>query len=111
MPTYVRICFIAARCVAAAFALYATQRHPYSFYILTRWVVFLSCCWGVFLLRNRLLHSFAPVYVAVGLVFNPIVPFHFTRNTWHNLDIAAAGALLVSIAFDRSSEAARQGTR
>lgn len=77
------------------------QRHPYSYYILTRWVVFLSCCWGILLLRDRLLPSFAPLYAIVGVVFNPLFPFHFTRGTWHNIDIAAAAVLLISLAFDR----------
>lgn len=95
-----RYAFLVARCVAAGFALYATARHPYSYYILTRWIVFLTCCWGLFLLRRRLWPSFALVYAVVGLVFNPLFSLHFARNTWHNLDIAAAALLLVSLAFD-----------
>jgi hypothetical protein len=101
MQLFFRFAFAIARCLAAGFALYATARHPYSFYILTRWVVFLTCCWGLLLLRHRLWPSCAPIYALVALVFNPIAPFHFARSTWHNLDIAAAAALLVSLAFDR----------
>jgi hypothetical protein len=96
-----RVGFIIARCVAAGFAFWATARHPYDFYILTRWVVFVTCCWGVFLCRHRLWPSIAPVYAVIGLVFNPLAPFHFARNTWHDLDIIAAVVLLVSLAFNR----------
>lgn len=95
-----RTAFIVARCTAAGFALYATARHPYSYYILTRWIVFLTCCWGIFFLRHRLWPSFALMYAVVGLVFNPVFPLHFARNTWHNLDIAAAVVLLVSLVVD-----------
>jgi hypothetical protein len=97
-----RFGFMVARFVAAGFALWATARHPYSFYILTRWVVFVTCCWGVYRLRLRLWPSFAPAYAVVGLILNPIAPFHFSRGTWHNLDVAAAVILLASIPFDRA---------
>lgn len=95
--------FFIARCVAAGFALYATAKHPYNFYVLTRWVVFLTCCCGLWLNRSRLWPSFAPAYAAVGLIFNPILPFHFTRPTWHTLDIAAGAVLLASLLFDHAS--------
>lgn len=97
---YTRPAFILARCVAAGFAFYATAKHPYSFYTLTRWIVFVTCCWGVILTLRRLWPSAAPVYLLVGFTFNPLLPFHFTRGTWHNLDIAAGALLLVTLAFD-----------
>jgi len=50
-------------------------------------------------LRNRLWPSFAPVYAVVGLVLNPLFPFRFARETWHNLDVAAGVLLLASLAF------------
>ena len=100
------VAFAFARVIAAGFALYATARHPYSFYVLTRWVVFVTCCWGIYLLHRRLWPSFAPAYAVVGLVLNPIAPFYFSRGTWHNLDIAAAVILLVSLAFSRPPDEA-----
>ena len=100
---YTRAAFVIARCVAAGFALYATAKHPYNFYVLTRWVVFLTCCCGLWLNRSRLWPSFAPAYAVVGLVFNPVLPFHFTRSTWHTLDIAAGAILLASLLLDQAS--------
>ena len=101
--------FILARCVAAGLAFYATAKHPYNFYVLTRWIVFLTCCWGLWELRERIWPSFAPVYVAVGLIFNPILPFHFHRTTWHTLDIAAGALLLLSVGFTLMSKPSREG--
>ena len=100
---YARAAFVIARCVAAGLALYATAKHPYNFYVLTRWVVFLTCCYGVWLYRSRLWSSFAPAYAVVGLVLNPLLPFHFARSTWHTLDIAAGVVLLASLLFDQAS--------
>jgi len=99
--SYARLGFIIARCFAAGFAFWATAKHPYSFYDLTRWVVFVTSCWGVFLCRRRLWPSAGLAYAVIGLVLNPLFPFRFARNTWHNLDIATGVILLISLAFSR----------
>lgn len=103
-----RIAFIVVRCIAAAFAFYAIGRHPYDVYILTRWVVFLTCCWGLWLSRGRIWPSFAPIYVAVGLVFNPFLPLHFSRSIWHTLDIGAGILLLITLAFSATKNDSRR---
>ena len=99
MSPRVRITFIFVRCLAAALAFYATGKHPYNFYNFTRWAVFLACCWGIWLCRGRIWSSFVPAYIAVGLVFNPLLPFHFQRSTWHALDIAVGIIFVLSLAF------------
>ena len=94
--------FFIARCLAGAIALYAIASHPYNAYIFTRWTVFLVCCWGVWLCRNRMWRSFAPAYLGVGVLFNPLLPFHFQRSTWQLLDAAAALVPLASLPLHRS---------
>jgi FtsH-binding integral membrane protein len=110
MAPSLRVGFIVLRCLAAALAFYATAKHPYSFYILTRWVVFFTCCWGLYLGSSRFWPSFAPAYIAVGLTFNPILPFHFQRSIWHNLDIAGGAILLFSLAFTPTSRDSNHNT-
>ena len=95
--------FFIGRCLAAGIALYAIAKHPYNFYVLTRWTVFLVCCWGVWLSRSHMWPSFAPAYVVVGVVFNPLFPFHFQRPTWQVLDATAGIVLLASFALHRST--------
>lgn len=99
MSPRVRIAFILVRCLAAVLTFYATGKHPHNFYILTRWTVFLACCWGLWLCRGRIWPSFAPAYFAIGLIFNPLLPFYFQRSTWRTLDIAVGLILVVSLAF------------
>ena len=99
-PTFASPAFIIARCIAAGFAFYATARHPYIFYLLTRWVVFFTCCWGVVFCSRRFWTSAAPAYILGGIIFNPLLPFHFTRGAWHILDIAAGALLLLTLLFD-----------
>lgn len=95
--------FFAARCAVAVVALYAIAKHPYNYYVLTRWAVFLVCCWGLWQSRTRLWASFAPAYFGLALLFNPILPFHFQRATWQVFDALAGVVLLVSLAIDRPS--------
>src|SRR5258706_9045232 len=101
MPTPLRIAFIIACCFAAGLAFYATEKHPYNFYIFTRWVVFLTCCWGLCFYRDLFWRWLVFAYIAIGVIFNPILPFRFQRSTWHNLDIAAGIILLALLAFYR----------
>jgi len=94
-----RLGFLLARCLAAGLAFWAVARHPYDFYVLTRWVVCMTCLWGLVLCRRRPWPSPAPAYALVAVVFNPLLPFHFARSTWHTLDIAAGIVLLATLAF------------
>ncbi|MSU62642.1 MAG: hypothetical protein EXS31_09625 [Pedosphaera sp.] len=99
MPPRGSIACILLRCLAAAIAFFAVGNHPYNYYVLTRWVLFLTCCWGAWNCRNRIWRSFAPAYIVIGLIFNPILPFHFHRSTWQMLDIAAGTVLVLSLVF------------
>lgn len=97
MSLPLRTAFVLLHCLAAGLAFYAVPKHPYNYYIIARWTIFLTCCWGisVSLLRRNLVPSV--LYVAVGLFFNPVLPFHFPRTTWQTLDIAAGVILIFSI--------------
>jgi uncharacterized membrane protein YoaT (DUF817 family) len=101
LSDYSRYAFIVARCAAVGFALFATQKHSTGFYLLTRWIICATCLWGVLLVRIREWPPLGVVYTVIALLFNPFFPFHFTRGTWHNLDVIAAGILLGSIAVNR----------
>ena len=100
MSPNARIAFIAVRCIAAALVFYAIGNHPYNVYTFTRWVVFLTCCWGLWQGYRRMWLSFAPVYGVVGILFNPLVPFHFQRSTWRVLDVAVGVSLVLSLVLE-----------
>ncbi len=104
-----RLWLVVLSCVAAGFAFSATGHHPYGFYTLTRWVVFLTACLGVFLFWSRFWKSPGPAYVVVGIIFNPLLPFHFQRATWHDLDIAAGAVFLLSLAFTQQIQPSSKG--
>ena len=36
--------------------------------------------------------------MALAILFNPIAPIHFSRETWQTLDIAAAVVMVLAVA-------------
>jgi hypothetical protein len=82
---------------AAGFAFLAIADIPYGYYQLLRWV---TC--GVAIASAIQLHRFALtgwVWALSGLaiLFNPLIPFHFDRETWRIFDGAAGCLFLVVI--------------
>ena len=64
---------------------------PYGYYTLLRIVV----CLCAFLIAHGSYSKergsiWAPVFVGVGLLFNPIIPVHLSRSIWATIDIACA---------------------
>lgn len=89
--------FFITRCIANAIAFWAVNKHPYNFYVLARWPDFLVCCLGFWRSRHRMWPSFAPPYTVVGMLFNPLIPFHFQRATWQVIDVTPNVILLASL--------------
>src|SRR5207249_1921446 len=83
--------------VTMALLLWALERHPIGYYDVLRWVTCASCAWLVFqsyrLKRLGVMWGFA----FVGIVFNPLVSFRFSRETWQVLNVGAAGAIVVLV--------------
>lgn len=81
--------------VAALFCFAAAVGgQPYSFYTLTRWVVFLTSCFGIYCTLELMPKGLKVGFVVIGVLFNPLVPFHLKRDTWQIVDILAGLALM-----------------
>lgn len=75
--------------IAAAALLLALAPWPYAYYQLLRVAIFAAGIFGAV----TLWHKEQPVAVALlicGLVFNPLIPMHLTREIWSVLNIVAA---------------------
>jgi len=97
-------CFIAASLGATLVAILAAAGHqPYSFYTLTRWAVFLASCWGIYFALEKMPKPAALGYLIAAILFNPLIPFHFKRDIWQLIDIAAA-VMLAAFPFIFSSK-------
>lgn len=84
-----------AVCVGVAvMSAWATGYHPYSFYMLLRWF---NCIMAGYL-AWRLFYServpLALLFGIVAIIFNPIAPIRFQRDTWATLDLVGAAFFL-----------------
>jgi uncharacterized membrane protein YccC len=87
--------FIGVCLVAAIFSfLAAAGSQPYTFYTLTRWVVFLVSCFGFYFTLEFKPNGLKMGFVVIGVLFNPLIPLHFKRDTWQIVDILAGVALV-----------------
>ena len=59
---------------------------PYDFYILLRWVIFISSiivAWGF---HKSKFTAWAFVFGSVAFLFNPIIPIHLSKSIWVLID-------------------------
>jgi hypothetical protein len=91
------------------FAAFGTW--PYNFYVLTRIIVCLASAWIAFQLHasRRFLWEFALIVVA--LIFNPVAPFHFRKETWELLNILGALTLAPAVFLSVGSKPASASRR
>jgi len=63
---------------------------PYDFYILLRWLVFISSifvAWGFY---KSKLTGWTFVFGSVAFLFNPIIPIHLAKSSWVLIDFVSA---------------------
>lgn len=76
--------------VAAAFLLGALGGWPYAYYQLLRWIVCGVGACSAYLAYTQQRKGWTGVFVAIAILFNPIMPFYMERDTWQMLDVIAA---------------------
>lgn len=70
---------------------------PYNFYILTRIAVCVTSAWMAFQLHANRRFLWECGLIIVALLFNPIAPFHFSKETWALFNVLAALTLAPGI--------------
>jgi len=89
--------FTIARIASSVMLFWALARHPYSYYILLRWVVCGTAGFGVLLAVDSERRGWAWTFGVIALLFNPIIPVHLSREIWAPVDLVAGAILLVSL--------------
>lgn len=80
-------------------SLAALGSWPYNFYILMRIVVCISFSWFAVILHRDRLHIWEIGFAGWALLFNPIAPFHFPRDTWQLFNLLALFTLVPFTCF------------
>ncbi len=92
---------------ATALLLVALGTHPYGYYTFLRWAVCLSAgivAWVAWQSRVRLA---AWAFLAVGVLFNPVIPIYMARSEWQPIDAVCAGLFALSLLICREESSAR----
>jgi len=82
--------------IPIAFLFLALAPMPYGYYSLLRVVVAVAtglCAFGEFAKREHV-SGWVVALAGIALLFNPVVPVRFPRETWAFLDVGAAIVLL-----------------
>jgi len=103
-----RVASVVVVLAAAGVLIGAAGRHPYSYYTMLRW---LACSAAVVLAWRGAVQGvkWAYAFVPFAILFNPIAPIHFSRNTWQTLDIAAAVVMVTAVALMEKASLRRKG--
>jgi hypothetical protein len=83
-----------------AFLFACIGRHPYFYYQLLRWSVFMGMI-ATIIIDYRLKNYFWIIpAIVIGVLFNPLSSFRFPRYTWQKIDRDTAIVLLIWIAVE-----------
>lgn len=83
--------------VAIIILLVAIGDHQYSYYQLVRWVTTISAGYLAYEYYSSQKTGWMWIFIAVAILFNPIVPFYLEKNTWHIFDFIGAVLFFVTI--------------
>ena len=83
--------------IAILFLLGALAYNPYSYYQFLRWAILGVCGYSAYLAYNSGRKIWMVIFGAIALLFNPIIPFYFSRSAWQSIDIIVAIIFLISI--------------
>lgn len=87
--------------LAALILLFALGNHPYSYFQILRWVVCAMASYNCYILYNGKGHKVWPwIFGIVAVLFNPIIPFYFSKSTWQLLDLIGGIIFVIWISLN-----------
>jgi len=75
----------------------ALGNNPYSYYQLLRWAILIIAGYVSYTNYKKQKINWAWTFGIMAILFNPIVPFYLSKNTWQLIDLASGILFLVSI--------------
>ena len=77
--------------------------HPYSYYQVLRWVVAIVGAYSAYEYNQARRIGLMWLFIAVTILFNPIFPIYFSKDTWQILDVVGAIVFFVSLFFKKKN--------
>jgi predicted neutral ceramidase superfamily lipid hydrolase len=88
---------IILRIISAALLFGALAKNPYDYYTLLRLATCATSAYCAFLAKQLKSQIWLVVFSILAVLFNPVLPLRFSRDSWTLIDIATALFFLVSI--------------
>lgn len=83
--------------LAILFLLGALADNPYGYYQFLRWIILGVGGYSAYLSYNSGRKIWTGIFCVIALLFNPIIPFYLSRDTWQSIDVIVAIIFFVSI--------------
>jgi uncharacterized protein DUF6804 len=88
--------YIAWLVAAVMLVLAVTGRHPYGFYTLLRWICCAAFAYSAFTAHDGNRVAWVWIFGVLAMLFNPIVPLDFQRDTWQMIDWVTIGLIVLA---------------
>ena len=85
--------------LAILFLLGALGDWPYGYYQLLRWLILGIGGYSAYLAYNSERKVWVGIFGVIALLFNPIIPFYLSKDTWQFIDIVVAIIFFVSLFY------------
>lgn len=70
-----------------------------NFNILRIFVV-IYCAWTCFICYGRGLYIILGIFIIIGIIFNPIIKFHFEREEWRIIDVIVLVIMILHLVYE-----------
>ena len=70
---------------------------PYSYFQILRWVVAIVACYNAYKAYESQNNKWMIIMGAIAVLFNPISPIYFEKETWVIIDLVASIIMFISI--------------
>ncbi len=80
--------------VCSVMLFIALFNNPYSYYQILKWVISISSIYlaNYYFKSNNEVYMW--VFIALSVLYNPIAPIHFARDTWEIINVITIGVYL-----------------
>jgi FtsH-binding integral membrane protein len=88
--------------LAVVLLFWALGDHPYSYYQFLRWAIMIIGVYSAYLSYENKRIGWVWIFGIMAILFNPIIPFYLSKDTWQMFDFAGAIVFVVSL-FDKNN--------
>jgi hypothetical protein len=89
---------------AAVLLLIALGHHPYGYYTFLRWAVCVAAVVVAWVAWESDSEWATWPFVAIAILFNPLVPIYLQRSTWRPIDVICAIVFGLAISLERRAD-------